>query len=148
LNLFLHSTALHIRLINGTNETEGRVEIWHHQWSTICDDGWDDNDAFVVCKQLGHSGGSARGGAYFGQGTGSILFDNVSCYGNESSIYSCNQGSFKANDCNHHQDAGVICYGNPIPGIPYMLAVLYWGYCSIKLSLLFMCRKQISSCSF
>jgi len=96
------------------------LELWHHRWSTVCDNGWDDNDAVVVCKQLGYSGGSARGGAYFGEGTGFILFENVGCFGNESNIYSCDLGSFHMNDCGHHQDAGVICYGKTISGVHYM----------------------------
>jgi len=42
-----------IRLQGGQNAQEGKVEICHNQWGTVCDNVWSDNDANVVCKQLG-----------------------------------------------------------------------------------------------
>lgn len=34
----------------------GRVEFcFNNLWGTVCDTGWSDNDATVVCRQLGHS---------------------------------------------------------------------------------------------
>ena len=43
-----------IRLADGRNSREGRVEICvDGKWGTVCDDQWDLMDALVACKQLG-----------------------------------------------------------------------------------------------
>ena len=109
--------GLPIRLTNGRNEKEGRVEIyWNNQWCTVCDDLWDDNDATVICKQLGYSRGSARVSAYFGEGSGIILLDNVNCNGREPTIFGCSHRNFGEHDCGHQEDAGVVCYGESSKG--------------------------------
>ncbi len=42
-----------VRLRGGMNPNEGRVEICKlEQWQTICNDGWAEVDASVVCRQL------------------------------------------------------------------------------------------------
>ncbi len=45
-----------IRFVDGPSESIGRVEICINEaWGTICDNGWDNNDATVVCRQAGYS---------------------------------------------------------------------------------------------
>ena len=78
----------------------------------MCDDSWDSFDARVACRQLGlpSSGAIAFTNAHFGQGSGRINLDDVSCSGNETSLFSC---SYTTNhNCGHSEDAGVLCASN------------------------------------
>uniref|UniRef100_A0AAZ1XTR9 SRCR domain-containing protein n=1 Tax=Oreochromis aureus TaxID=47969 RepID=A0AAZ1XTR9_OREAU len=102
---------MHLLAGSGSTRCSGRVEVYHNNsWGTVCDDGWDLNDAEVVCRQL--NCGSALEvpqSAHFGAGTGKIWLDNLSCSGNESSLTECQHSGFGSNRCEHGQDAAVIC---------------------------------------
>ena len=100
-----------LRLVNG-GALYGRVEIYHSgQWGTVCDDGWDINDANVVCHQLGFSRASgAPRGAKYGQGSGTIWMDDVRCKGGEASLLECPHPGLRLDHrCIHSQDASVEC---------------------------------------
>ena len=87
------------------------MEIYYRgSWGTVCDHNWDENDALVVCRQLGYSSAvSAPNRALFGQGSGKIWLDDVECQGNESSIVNCQHRPWGVQDCGHYYDASVIC---------------------------------------
>ena len=44
-----------VRLVNGGATNQGRVEVCVAQtWGTVCDNGFNNNVARVVCRQLGY----------------------------------------------------------------------------------------------
>ena len=50
-----------IRLMNGSNKFEGRVEYCNDsQWKSVCYYGFYDEEASVACRQLGFSGNLNR----------------------------------------------------------------------------------------
>ncbi|XP_062391815.1 scavenger receptor cysteine-rich domain-containing group B protein [Sardina pilchardus] len=100
-----------VRLVQGQNQCEGRVELFSQgSWGTVCDDAWDLPDAQVVCRQAGcGEATAARGQAFFGPGSGTIVMDNLKCTGAEATLDDCSHIAWNVHNCDHTEDAGVTC---------------------------------------
>ena len=108
-----------LRLVNGSNPLEGRVEVcFNRAWGTVCDTGFSEEEAEVVCRQVGSQFGYAHGGSIplrnrqFGKGSGPIYIDTLGCSGSEEELIECSTlNVIGFHQCDHSQDAGVICEG-------------------------------------
>ena len=93
---------------------EGRVEVYYTgAWRGICDDGWDLNDAKVVCRQLGFPDAvEATNGTLVGNGSSLTQLTNVQCNGSEEHLRGeCPFSEMEADQNCSHGEAGVICQG-------------------------------------
>ena len=126
-----------VRLMDGSNKYEGRVEIcFGGRFGTVCDDLWDILDAAVVCSELGFSadgtqfktcdylvckvtflnselyfvGATPFSSSRFGTGEDMPIFiDDTRCIGNESGLVECSSSGIGFHNCLHVEDAGVRC---------------------------------------
>ena len=101
-----------VRLVDGSTSYEGRVEVYHNgEWGRVCGDGWDLNDAQVVCRQLGYDsaiGASSKG--YHGWESGQIRLTDVNCVGTELTIKDCLHRGWRTENCTRGDgDADVRC---------------------------------------
>jgi deleted-in-malignant-brain-tumors protein 1 len=110
-----------LRLVGGTNEQEGTIEICHNNlWGLIADASWDDDDAEVVCRQLKlpSKGALAVKGSFYGKPDRAIHYSYVLCHGNESLITKCEKLTHTLHDgrviYDDAQVAGVKCLPAPL----------------------------------
>ncbi|XP_059610907.1 lysyl oxidase homolog 2B [Phlebotomus argentipes] len=106
-----------IKLVGGTGNHEGNVEILHGgRWGAVCDDEWDSNEAKVVCQQLGFPGHvKATHSGYFGEARRKFWMDNVECTGKEPELIGCRFDGWGHSDCEASEAAGVVCKTPPTP---------------------------------
>ncbi|XP_076082605.1 uncharacterized protein LOC143053703 [Mytilus galloprovincialis] len=110
-NTTSHSN-IEIRLVNGSNCLEGRVEInINGVWGTISTSSFTYREAGVICKQLGFRGQAAYPllYGYFGQAdsTVPVWYTYLYCYTGALRLEDCSRSKYGAG--NHYQDVGVRC---------------------------------------
>eukprot|EP00798_Chlamydomonas_sp_ICE-L_P030945 gene30945-36001_t len=97
-----------LRLVDGSSETEGRLEVFTGfpgQWGTVCDDFFNASAAQVVCRQLGLPWMEATVAVFPGTDDLPILMDDVKCTGLEPTLEECTRKQSNHN-CDHSEDVG------------------------------------------
>uniref|UniRef100_A0A4W6E315 Soluble scavenger receptor cysteine-rich domain-containing protein SSC5D n=1 Tax=Lates calcarifer TaxID=8187 RepID=A0A4W6E315_LATCA len=105
----IHLSNLNVRVVNGSNRCNGRVEVFHEgQWKRACASDWGRDEAAVICQEI-------RCGTpiiqtdmpYFGEAR-HLLGVKTTCSGNETSLSQCTLKDFKETCV----DATVFCSSN------------------------------------
>nr|XP_014721988.2 scavenger receptor cysteine-rich type 1 protein M160 isoform X1 [Equus asinus] len=105
---------LDLRLVGTDNHCYGRLEVkYQGEWGTVCHDKWSTKNTAVVCKQLG-CGNPVHiyGMTHITEASGPIWLDDVSCSGNESTIWDCEHAGWGKHNCVHREDVTVTCSDN------------------------------------
>ena len=101
-----------VKLIGNTG-SKGRLEIYYNgTWGTVCDDGFSNTEARVVCNSLGYGDTGRVIGNSYGAGDGPVWLDNVQCHGRESHITDCRHNGWGHHNCSHSDDVSVSCIAN------------------------------------
>ncbi|KPP56758.1 hypothetical protein Z043_125592, partial [Scleropages formosus] len=111
------------RLVGGSSPRSGSLEVYlNGQWGAVCDTHLTDRDASMVCRQLGLGEiGTALQHSYFGPGAGLFHYERLGCRGNENSLLECRSRKFVTGDCNHGNEAGIVCAPPEGNGAPLRL---------------------------
>ncbi|NXO19601.1 C163A protein, partial [Cisticola juncidis] len=82
------SSSRQVRLVGSSGRCAGRVEVYSGgTWSSVCQEGWDLQDAAAVCRELGC--GRALEAASWAPGAGPLWPYIPDCSGNEESLWEC-----------------------------------------------------------
>ncbi|XP_075956710.1 scavenger receptor cysteine-rich type 1 protein M130-like [Anarhichas minor] len=102
-----------VRLVNGTSVCSGRLEVKSNQsnqwWSSVCEDNFDQQDAEVVCRELGCGALSVLQGALYGEVEAPMWTKEFQCGGNESALLDCRSSSSDRNTCSPGKAVGLTC---------------------------------------
>uniref|UniRef100_A0A671TTP5 SRCR domain-containing protein n=1 Tax=Sparus aurata TaxID=8175 RepID=A0A671TTP5_SPAAU len=101
-----------ILLVNGTNLCSGRLEVKSNQrWSSVCEDDFDQQDAEVVCRELGCGAPSVLQGALYGEVEAPMWTKEFQCGGHESALLDCRTSGSDRNTCSPGEAVGLTCSG-------------------------------------
>uniref|UniRef100_A0A8C4EX51 Scavenger receptor cysteine-rich type 1 protein M130 n=1 Tax=Dicentrarchus labrax TaxID=13489 RepID=A0A8C4EX51_DICLA len=102
-----------VRLVDGTSLCSGRLEVKSDQsnqwWSSVCEDDFDQQDAEVVCRELGCGAPSVLQGALYGEVEAPMWTKEFQCGGHESALLDCRSSGSARNTCSPGKAVGLTC---------------------------------------
>lgn len=118
-----------VRLLGGASEHEGRLQVYTSgRWGTVCDYGWTQINAALVCHQMGlalnpRDWRLLRSEVPSAGTSEDVILSNVRCTEHDVDITQCraervSTGDFY-NSCTHDQDVGIRCYEGAWAGLRF-----------------------------
>ncbi|XP_067433397.1 scavenger receptor cysteine-rich type 1 protein M130-like isoform X4 [Thunnus thynnus] len=99
-----------VRLVNGTSLCSGRLEVKSEQsWSSMCEADFDQQDAEVVCRELGCGAPSVLQGALYGEVEAPMWTKEFQCGGHESALLDCGRSDSARSTCSPDKAVGLTC---------------------------------------
>ncbi|XP_034049319.1 LOW QUALITY PROTEIN: scavenger receptor cysteine-rich type 1 protein M130-like [Thalassophryne amazonica] len=99
-----------VRLVNGSSLCSGRLEVkWNQSWSSVCEDDFDQQDAQVVCRELGCGPPVVLQGALYGDVAAPKWTKEFQCGGKESGLLACGSSGSDRNTCSPAKAVGLTC---------------------------------------
>ncbi|XP_048254178.1 uncharacterized protein LOC124117997 isoform X1 [Haliotis rufescens] len=90
---------------------QGLLQVYHSgRWGTVCDDGFGQVEASVVCRALGYQGGKA---IVVPDSSITMWLDDVQCTMRNTDLKDCNHRPWGSDDCSDSEAVGVQCFSFP-----------------------------------
>ncbi|XP_027136526.1 scavenger receptor cysteine-rich type 1 protein M130-like isoform X1 [Larimichthys crocea] len=98
-----------VRLVDGTSLCSGRLELKSKSWSSVCEADFDQQDAEVVCRELGCGPPSVLQGELNGEAEAPTWTKEFQCGGNESALLDCKSSDSVQTSCPSGQAVRLTC---------------------------------------
>lgn len=78
-------------------------------WQSVCDDGFDQNEAQVACREMGRAGLVSVKGSVSVSGDENYGLDDLDCNGSESSLFDCRNSGWAVENCSAFEHVQLVC---------------------------------------
>ena len=86
----------------------------NQSWVSVCEGDFDQQDAEVVCRELGCGAPSDLQGALYGTVETPMWNEVFECEGNESALLDCDTSNSTRNTCSPYKTVGLTCSGSKL----------------------------------